>query len=1132
MSTSAALGAGRPAVLIRGTSYPIVLPRRTDPRLHLALAIVSLQVLGQTALGFQLSIAQILVSVVTCAVLETVIVLRRERAFVWPASALLTGNGVAFILRVPGTEHGDWWSLHGAWIFAATAAAGLLSKYVVRVGGRHILNPSNAGLVLCFLVLGDARAQPLDFWWGPMSVGLVLAIAIIVVAGLTILARLRMLMIAAGFWVSFAAGVAVLAATGHSITARWHLGPISGWSFWWLLVSSPEILIFLFFMITDPKTAPSGSRARTTYAVAVGLVATLLIAPQTTEFATKVAVLGALTLVCIARPLLGRSLPLRARVAGAASSRIRVGALGLAGVAAYALVLVAAGLPARSESLPEGATMATAGGAGPAGIEVTVAQSRDVASSMPLPLARRIAQDVVTALSEEADALRTRDPARAAAAAAGDRLGELQRQIGRARAGHPVTVATYRIEQVRVALAAGPDQLGPRILATVRGTVAQATYAGSPPRLEGRTRAVDVVRTFELAATKTGYLIIGSRRVPVPSRAGSAAVPGTTAVVELEIGAAGPVPQGTPVPVRAVVRNSDAASQPFTVALSLTGPGGSSIRFHEAKLIVPGNGRAATRVAVTPSQWFSSLGTFRVVASVDGRPSGTPAVFAVSKPTVIAPRFEDVTKRAGLTTTMPTPSCGQFANGAAWGDVNGDGAPDLFLTRLSDPAQLFVSDGKGGFQEEAAARGVAVTDAIGAAFADYDNDGRPDLYIARTHADVLLRNVGSGHFENVTAAAGIRESSPSTGVAWGDYDNDGRLDIYVTSYITCLGAWTNPYALTSRVRYYPDTLYHNNGDGTFSAATSRLGRGATSGAGFGAAWFDYNGDNRQDLYLGNDFIGERPDHNHLWRNNGRAGGGKEFTDVSAQSDTALFNNTMGIAVGDFDRDLRLDLALSDIGAKKLLRNRGNGTFADIASSARVARPLQRSTVQSITWGVGSYDFNLDGWEDLYFAAGNVIRRPQAGGAQRNELYVNDGTGKHFLDLSAASGGDDAGDSKGVAFADYDGDGRVDIAVVDQGGPPRLYRNVTPREGSHWLEVDARGTVSSRDGCGARIVVRLGDGTRMLRQVYCSGNQTTVHFGLGRATTIAGLEISWPSGIRQTLGNVRIDRRITVTEPDR
>src|SRR5947208_6329926 len=154
MATTAAAPAGRPTLSIRGSSYPILLPKLSDPRLHLAAVIVSLQVLGQVAFDFRVSIAQILISLATCAGLELAIAFARQHVIMWPASALITGNGVAFILRLPGTHHGDWWSLHGWWIYAGTAAVGLLSKYVVRFGGRHVFNPSNIGLVLCFLILG------------------------------------------------------------------------------------------------------------------------------------------------------------------------------------------------------------------------------------------------------------------------------------------------------------------------------------------------------------------------------------------------------------------------------------------------------------------------------------------------------------------------------------------------------------------------------------------------------------------------------------------------------------------------------------------------------------------------------------------------------------------------------------------------------------------------------------------------------------------------------------------------------------------------------------------------------------------------------------------------------------------
>jgi hypothetical protein len=373
-----------PHVAIRGTRYPLVLPSVRDPRLHLAAVIVSLQVLGQVAFDFRLSIAQILISVGTCALLEIAIVFRRQRMLVWPASALLTGNGVAFVLRVPGTEHGDWWSLEGAWIFAATAAGALLSKHVVRLRGGHVFNPSNIGLVVCFLALGPDRADPLDFWWGPMSPALVLALAIIVVGGFVILSRLRLLAMALSFWLVFVAAIAVIAATGHAMTARWHLGPVEGLQFWTVLATSPEILVFLFFMLTDPKTVPAGPRARVAFAVAVALLAALMIAPTRTEFWAKVAVLAALAVVCAARPLLAAVVP------PIRSAPRTVAALAAAGLMAYASALIAAGTHARPA--PEAARPVAEVVQLP---PVTIQPSQGVDSELDRRTAMRIATDLV-----------------------------------------------------------------------------------------------------------------------------------------------------------------------------------------------------------------------------------------------------------------------------------------------------------------------------------------------------------------------------------------------------------------------------------------------------------------------------------------------------------------------------------------------------------------------------------------------------------------------------------------------------------------------------------------------------------------------------------------------------------------
>ena len=591
-----------------------------------------------------------------------------------------------------------------------------------------------------------------------------------------------------------------------------------------------------------------------------------------------------------------------------------------------------------------------------------------------------------------------------------------------------------------------------------------------------------------------------------------------------------------------MLRNDGEESVTTIVELELVGPDGTSVPFFRDKVFVPFSGEEQVAASVTPSQWFVPTGRYEVRASTDGTPLGDPLGIEVTEAGVIVPRFEDVTADAGLETTVPQPACGQFSNGAAWGDVEGDGDLDLFLTRLGEPSQLFINDGSGHFTDEAGAHGLAVSDAYGAAFADYDNDGDPDLYVARDGSDLLLRNDGSGHFADVSSAAGIADDYQGMSVAWGDFDSDGNLDLYVSNYGRCTGEWDVSSLLLVPLEYHPDALYHNNGNGTFSDVTSLLEKdpstvddGATTGAGFTAAWFDANGDARPDLYLANDFVGGTPDQNRLWRNDGKGAGGWTFTDVSAESGTGFLMNTMGIAVGDFDRDLDFDLALSNVGENKLLRNDGSGVFSDEAAAMGVDRPFQQAGSFAVTWGTAFYDFNLDGWEDLYMPAGNILQREGAP-IQPNELYVNDGAGTRFLDLSAPSGAADPGDSKGVAYADYDGDGDMDLFVVDEGGSPRLYENVTPTDGQHWLEVDTVGTRSNRDGCGARLLLTLDDGSSMVRQVFCgstgvsSGNQRAVHFGLGAATGIAKLEIDWPSRVRQQLDDVTVDRQMTVTEP--
>lgn len=444
-------------------------PKLRDPRLHVASVLLSVQVLGQVALGFGLSIAQILVSLGTAAAIELALTAPRTRVVAWPASALLTGNGVALILRVPGTEHGDWWSLNGWYVFAATSALAVLSKYAIRRDDRPLFNPSNLGLVVAFLVLGSGIADPQDLWWGPMSVGLALTYGLILIGGVVITRRLHLLGVSIVFWVVYAALMAVLAAVGHSMTARWSLGPVAGWQYWTTLALSPEVLIFLFFMITDPRTGARGRTAGMLYAAGVAAASSVLIAFQTTEYATKVALLSGLVLVCAGRPLIERFAPAGVgdapRTWWSEAGRGRVLVAG-AGVATLALVAVggrvaAPPVPAVVEDRP---AVELRDDQRP---RVTLGDGlRELGGSFDRADADRVVLDVVEALLIADRAVATGDPGPAEAVATGPYLAELSERASTDAPDRTVESAT--VDVVRVL---DDFQAQPRLEVTLEGTV-------------------------------------------------------------------------------------------------------------------------------------------------------------------------------------------------------------------------------------------------------------------------------------------------------------------------------------------------------------------------------------------------------------------------------------------------------------------------------------------------------------------------------------------------------------------------------------------------------------------------------------------------------------------------------------
>jgi len=496
-----------------GTAYPVTLPSIRDARLQVAAVIVTIHVLGQVALHFHVSVPQILAAILTCAVIEVALTFRRTRSFVWPASAMLTGSGVALILRVPSTPQGDHWTTHGWYVFAGVAGFSLLTKYLIRYHGSHVFNPSNVGLLVAFLLLGSARVEPLDFWWAPLGGGMIAAYAVILIGGVLITRRLDLIATAAVFWAALAAAVGLLAVSGHCMVARWAFTPVCGFDYWRVIVTSPEVLVFLFFMITDPKTLPSGRVGRVVFAFVVAIVAALLMAPQTDEFGTKVALLGSLVIACAFRPLLERLVPaahsardeLRRFAAGLVTGRTtgpravvlsralaRV-VLGVAVVALAGVAIVAAGAPARRVVDPKVADVL---GRLPRDIDPATLPSISVAQDVVdwnHEITGAGAQQVVLALAEnlrlERQALRTGDAAILTAVDHGDRLDEMLRRIHDAATKGTTVVEQYRIDDVHITLLVPfGRQVGLSLGLESRGSVTTETY-GAGGDLRSRSSA-------------------------------------------------------------------------------------------------------------------------------------------------------------------------------------------------------------------------------------------------------------------------------------------------------------------------------------------------------------------------------------------------------------------------------------------------------------------------------------------------------------------------------------------------------------------------------------------------------------------------------------------------------------------
>jgi hypothetical protein len=491
------VSARRRAVRLFGRDYAVVLPSIRDPRMHVAAVLVTLQVLGQTVLGFRLSVAQILICLATGALIEFFVAFFKDSALIWPASGLLTGNSAAFILRTPGTLHGQWWSLHGIWIFVGVVAISMASKYLIRWRGRHIFNPSNLGLVIAFVALGPKFTEPQDLWWIPPGPWLIVTYGVLVIGGLLIAWELRLLGLELAFMAGFAAFTALALALvpDHCMVASWHVAPMCGRELWEILVTSPELLVFGLFMVPDPRTVPDGPVARVAFGILVAILAVLLIGPTSLEFWTKTALLASLVIACALRFALARFLsPLEAR------DRVRAGRrrLGWRLPAALAVALlfvgslpVAADLsthtPQPAAGLADGSTptLALTVGAGPdiggwvsssaaAALppprssgpasasaqlwilppipEVTIASNVVAFDQSVSKTAAKMAQDAVLDLIIESEARRAHDLKLAESGAIGDGLKEFTDVVKDDIGSGKIIQKTYTFDKVRLNL--------------------------------------------------------------------------------------------------------------------------------------------------------------------------------------------------------------------------------------------------------------------------------------------------------------------------------------------------------------------------------------------------------------------------------------------------------------------------------------------------------------------------------------------------------------------------------------------------------------------------------------------------------------------------------------------------------
>jgi hypothetical protein len=500
-----------------------------------------------------------------------------------------------------------------------------------------------------------------------------------------------------------------------------------------------------------------------------------------------------------------------------------------------------------------------------------------------------------------------------------------------------------------------------------------------------------------------------------------------------------------------------------------------------------------------------------------------------------------------------------MAGGVAVFDYNGDGKPDIFFTNGADVAtlkksspkysnRLFRNNGDGTFTDVTVQAGVAGSGFdIGVAVGDYDNDGCPDLFVAGVHGNTLYHNNCDGTFTDVTKKAGLDKSiDPEFGplwseaAAWVDVNNDGLLDLFVVNYLQwsysdkpLCGGGEGAIADYCHPRYYkgqPNQLFLNQGDGTFKDVSKEWGIRDHVGKGMGVGVADYDLDGKPDLFVTND-----AEYNFLFHNLGN-----KFEEVAFQANVALaedsaFISGMGLDFRDYNNDGYPDIAYVALTTQTfpVYLNSGKGDFVEVTTPSG----MRAQSMNMSGFGAAFYDFDNDGWKDLFVTRGHVVWHVPAGFSvnEPNTVFRNLGSSGKWQALTAEASltkGPD-GRHRGCAFGDFNGDGRIDAVATGLGMDAELWMNRSPNA-NHWLDIALRGIKSNRDGIGARIKVVTKTGTQYNHQTssvcYASSSLGPVHFGLGAESKAASVEITWPSGIVQTLENVDADRILKVTEP--